>query len=99
MNFLRKLKQFLTAVPQSPFLEVAVRCNRCKEIIRGQIHLHHDLSLRYDGDDTYYFCRKGLVGSGDNRCFQEVVVEYTFDGNRNVIDRRVEGGQFVDEGS
>jgi hypothetical protein len=99
MSFLRKLKQLFTAAPQSPLLEVTVCCNRCKEIIRGQIHLHRDLSLQYDGDDTYYYCRKGLVGSGDNRCFQEVVVEYTFDSNRNVIDRRVEGGQFVDEGS
>jgi len=99
MGFLRKLKQLFTAAPQSPLLEVVVRCNRCKEIIHGQIHLHHDLSVQYDGDAAHYFCRKGLVGSGENRCFQQVVIEYTFDGSRDVIDRRIEGGQFVDEGS
>ena len=99
MGFLRKLKQLFSAGSSSPLLEIVVRCNRCKEIIHGQINLHHDLSVQYDGDDTRYYCRKGLVGSGENRCFQQVVVEYTFDGNRNVIDRRIEGGQFVDEGT
>jgi hypothetical protein len=99
MGFLRKLKQLFSAGASSPLLEVVVRCNRCKEIIHGQINLHHDLSVQYDGDDTHYYCRKGLIGSGENRCFQQVVVEYTFDGNRNVIDRQIEGGQFVDEGT
>ena len=80
-------------------MEIAVRCNRCKELIQGQINLHNDLSVQYDGDTTMYFCRKGLVGTGENRCFQQVTVEYVFDANRNVVERRIEGGQFVDEES
>ena len=99
MGFLRKLKQLFSGSGGSsaPQLEVVVQCNRCKEIIRGQINLHNDLSVQYDGDTTTYYCRKGLMGSGDNRCFQQVTVTYTFDANRNVIDRQVEGGRFVDQ--
>ena len=78
-------------------MDVAVRCDRCGEVIHGQINLNNDLSVQYDGDDQFYFCRKGLVGSGETRCFQEVIIEYTFDARRNVIDRRVEGGHFWDD--
>ena len=100
MKLWKKLGQLFStdSTRSAPLLDVAVRCNRCKGIIRGQINLHNDLSLDYDGDGTHYFCRKGLVGTGENHCFQQVDIEYTFDANRNVIDRKVEGGQFVDEG-
>ena len=96
MGFLSKLKQLFSGGGASaPLLDVVVRCSNCGEIIRSQINLHNDLSLREE-DGTFYYCRKGLVGSGETRCFQEVIVEYIFDANRNVIDRRIEGGEFVD---
>ena len=100
MGLWDRIKKFLSGGPGSgaPVLDVVVRCNRCKEIIRGEINLRNDLSVEYEGDSARYFCRKGLVGSGDNHCFQQVIVEYTFDANRNVIGRRIEGGQFVGEG-
>ena len=100
MGFLKKLGRLFSAgsTRSAPLLNVAVRCNRCKEIIHGQINLHNDLSLEYVGDATHYFCRKGLVGTGENHCFQQISIEYTFDTNRHVIDRKIEGGQFEDEG-
>jgi hypothetical protein len=101
MGILDKLKKLFSsgsASSATPMLDVAVRCDRCGEIIHGQINLHNDLSVRYEGDDQFYYCRKGLVGGKETRCFQEVVVEYTFDARRNIIDRRIEGGQFVDDG-
>jgi hypothetical protein len=101
MGFLDKLKKLFSGGTggSASLLDVTVRCNRCGEIIHGQINLHNDLSVQYDGDTTYYYCRKGLVGTGENRCFQEVVIEYTFDANHNVIDRQIQGGQFVQEGA
>lgn len=81
---------------QGAIMDFAVRCDRCGEVIHGQINLNNDLSVQYQGDDRFYFCRKGLVGSGETRCFQQVIVEYTFDATRQVIDRRIEGGRFVD---
>ena len=99
MGFFQRLKQFLTPEQKPPLLDFDVRCARCGEIIHGQIHLYNDPSPEYQGDEVYYTCRKGLVGSGETRCFQEVVVEYTFDAERNVIERRIEGGEFLDEES
>jgi hypothetical protein len=100
MSFLDKIKKLFSGGGggSSPMLDIAVRCDRCGEIIHGQINLSNDLSVRYEGDDQLYYVRKGLVGGGETRCFQEVVVEYTFDGQRNVIDRQVTGGRFVDDG-
>jgi hypothetical protein len=94
MGFLSKLKKlFSGGGSPSNLMEITVRCDRCGELIHAQVNLHNDLSLQ--DDDTYY-CRKGLVGGGETRCYQQVTVEYTFDANRNVIERRVQGGQFVD---
>jgi hypothetical protein len=100
MGLLKRLKDLFGGGGgrQSPMLDFYVRCDQCGEVIHGQINLHNDLSVRYDGDNAYYFCRKGLVGSGETRCFQQVTVEYTFDGRRQVIERRVEGGRFVEPG-
>jgi hypothetical protein len=100
MEFLKKIVKSLLGsgggVRRSPMLDFDVRCNRCGEVIHGQINLNNDLSVQYDGDYRTYFCRKVLVGSGETRCFQQVTVEYTFDAQRTVIERRVDGGRFVE---
>ena len=100
MGFLRKIAKTLFGggAGQRPasMLDFAVRCDRCGEVIHGQINLSNDLSVQYEGDDMFYFCRKGLVGSGETRCFSQVTVEYTFDARRQVVERRAEGGRFVD---
>jgi hypothetical protein len=99
MGFLKKLAKSLFgagAGRPASLLDFYVRCDSCGEVIHGQINLSNDLSVQYEGDDSFYFCRKGLVGSGETRCFQQVTVEYTFDARRQVIDRRAEGGRFVE---
>ena len=83
----------------APMLDFDVRCDRCGEVIHGRIHLHNDLYEQYNGDDLSYYCCKSLMSSGETRCFQQVIVEYTFDARRQVIDRRVEGGRFVEPDS
>jgi hypothetical protein len=74
-----------------------VQCDRCGEKIRTRVDMRNDLSVRYDeaGGETTYFCRKSVMGSG--RCFQQIQVELTFDSRRNLIERQIEGGSFVDE--
>lgn len=100
MRIFERLKQlFVSAGTDSlPLMPVVVRCSRCGQVIRGQVNLRNDLSVEYDGDRARYFCRKGLSGSGDNRCFQVVEIEYTFDADRRLIKRQIQGGTFVDEG-
>lgn len=96
MRFLDKLRALVSPQTRSTRLDVAVRCSRCGEIVRTQIDLYHDLSVR-DGEGTRYYWRKALVGSGENRCFQRMIVEYELDAGRTVIERRAEGGSFVDQ--
>jgi hypothetical protein len=76
---------------------VAVKCKRCGEVTRARIDLRNDLSIEYDeaGGLPTYFCRKVLMGEA-GRCFQRMEVELTFDANRNVVNREVSGGQFID---
>ena len=73
---------------------VTVRCKRCGEVIHARINLNNDLSAEYDGDQTSFVCRKLLVG--ESRCFQNVEVVLRFDEKRQVVERAISGGEFVD---
>lgn len=72
-----------------------VQCNRCGEQIQARVNKRNDPSINYDEDGKpTYFCRKVIMG--DQLCFQKIEVELTFDQNRNVIDRQIKGGKFVE---
>lgn len=94
MGFLKKLFGGDASKPEKRYYVFHVKCNRCGEVIEGRVDLDNDLSLDYEGDNTVYFVRKGLVG--ENRCFQQIEVEMKFTSERELIDRQVTGGQFVD---
>ena len=98
MSIFKKLSK-LFAVPSSESAYtywVMVKCKRCGEIIRSRVDLRNDLSVEYgegQGSSTY-FCRKGLLGQG--HCFQQIEIELTFDSNRQMVNREIKGGEFVD---
>jgi hypothetical protein len=71
-----------------------VKCKRCGEIIEGRVDLDNDLSLEYGDGGNVYFGRKVLMGN--NRCFQQIEVEMKFTPERQLIDREVKGGTFVE---
>ena len=97
MSFLKNLFGGGTpAKPEKRYYTFQVKCNRCGEIIEGRIDLDNDLSLEYEGDSTYYIVRKGLIGSGNNRCFQQIEVEMKFNSDRQLIEQQAQGGKFVD---
>jgi hypothetical protein len=80
---------------------VAARCSRCGEIVRTRVDLRNDLSLDYGNEEgstgsTTYFTRKILIGEA--LCFQPIEIELRFDANRNLLDRQIKGGEFVEEG-
>ena len=98
MNLLKKLATlFAVSAPSSQAYSLSVQCNRCGEIIQAGVNLSNDLSVEYSEDEkvTGYFCRKLLMGK--QRCFQQIEVTLTFDAKRNLIDRKVTDGQFVEE--
>lgn len=74
-----------------------VKCNNCKEVLKGRIDMQNDLSLVYSSEKnkTSYYCRKVLVGS--NRCFRPMEAEFFFDSDRRLLDSKIHGGQFVGE--
>ncbi|MEZ4770272.1 MAG: hypothetical protein R2844_17820 [Caldilineales bacterium] len=84
------------AAPRKVY-ETRVRCLRCGEILTAQINLLNDLSVDYANAGEVYVVRKLVTGSGANRCFQTIELNLTFDKNRQLIERAIQGGAFVDE--
>jgi hypothetical protein len=94
MGFFKKLFSGSASQPASNMYTFSVKCNRCGETIEGHVNMSNDLSVDYDGDHEVYFVRKGLMGSG--RCFQQIEVELKYDANKNLIEKQIGGGQFVE---
>ncbi len=99
MSFLKRLAG-LFGGPASgeggSYYRFTVRCNRCGEEIQARVNLSNDLSVEYgegDGEQTYV-CRKGIMGTG--RCFQIVEVTLRFDARRQLTERQIAGGTFVE---
>lgn len=78
------------------FLIITGQCARCGEIIQTRVDLENDLSAEYGEKDseTTYFCRKMLIGK--KNCYAPIEVELTFDHRRQIIDRTIKGGNFVE---
>lgn len=98
MNLVKRISEVFSSAGKEKnekILWIEVKCIRCGEIIRARIDLQNDLSIEYssDADETFYICRKTLMGEG--RCFQRVETSLTFDKDRNLIDRNINGGEFV----
>ncbi len=92
MGFLKKL--FSAPKPEKRYHTINVKCNRCGEVIEGRVDLDNDLSLNDEGDG--YLVRKGLIGSGDTLCFQQIEVELTFDPARQLQEKTITSGTFVE---
>jgi hypothetical protein len=93
MGFLKNLFGGGAAKSEKRYYTFHVKCNRCSEIIEGRVDLDNDLSIEYEGDQTVYYVRKGLIGN--NRCFQQIEVELKFDSSRQLLEQNITGGQFT----
>lgn len=97
MGFLKKLFSGTPAKATKRYYTFNVKCNRCGEIIEGRIDLDNDLSIEYEDNREVYISHKGLIGSGENRCFQQINVELKFSSTKAMIDEQIQGGTFVEE--
>jgi hypothetical protein len=70
-----------------------VQCGRCGEKIKARVDLFNDLSPIYEEEGVTYFSRKILIGQ--ERCYQKIEVEMTFDDKRRLTRREIKGGQFL----
>jgi len=72
-----------------------VQCSRCGEKIKSRVDLYNDLSPIYNETGVTFFCRKVLIGQ--QRCYQKVEVEMSFDERRQLTDQKISGGKFITE--
>ena len=73
---------------------IYAQCRRCGEPLRSRVNLANDPSL--DDDGVSWVVRKGIVGSGANRCFQTIEVTLKFDAKKqNVIEGEAVGGKLI----
>lgn len=73
-------------------LYMYVQGTGCDEVVRVRINLRNDLSETDDGKG--YFVHKLARGQ---KCPRNVDVTVHFDLRRNIIEREIDGGQYVDE--
>ena len=96
MGFLKKLFSGEATRPQKQYYTFKVKCNRCSEVIEGRVDLANDLSIEYEEDREVYISRKGLIGNGENHCFQQIEVTLKFSSTKAVIEEKIQGGTFVE---
>jgi hypothetical protein len=96
MKLINMLTNLFTGSLKDNSFWITVQCGRCGEVIQTRIDLNNDLSVEYgEGDkDSTYFCRKVLIGK--KGCYLPVEVELKFDSRRNLVEKQIKGGKFVD---
>ena len=94
MGFIKKLFSGSSSRSTASLYSFKVKCNRCGERIEGHVNLSNDLSVEYEDNREVFFVRKMLMGSG--HCFQQIEVEMKFNADRNLLEKQVHGGQFVE---
>jgi hypothetical protein len=95
MSVLDKVvKSIFPPRPSSRYYQFQVKCKRCGEIFNGKVDLYNELSQDFESEVVVHFCRKVLMGSGP--CFQQVEAIFKFDENRNMTERQITGGEFVE---
>lgn len=97
MGFFKRLTSVFSSTPQKPAdasYWYTVRYKRCGEEIKARIDMRNDLSIDYDSQDGGYYTRKVVMGAG--LCFQQIEVRLRFDSRRQLLDRQITGGEFVD---
>ena len=96
MNFFQKLfggSSSASPKPDKRYCIFTVKCKRCGELVEGRVDLDNDLSVEYEEGGDIFYARKLLMG--ENRCFQRMEAELKFDSKRELIEKQVAGGEFV----
>ncbi len=91
MNFLKKLFSG-GGDPRDGGMYFYVRSRRSGEIVQVRLDLNQ-LSPEYEDERvTGYYARKMLVGQ---RSFERMEAEFSFNAQKKLLDKSVQGGEFV----
>jgi hypothetical protein len=94
MGFLKKLSQ-LFAGGEGNIHHEYVRCSHCGEKIPVRVNLGGELTPQYGEGEGTYHVHKGVLGSGETRCFQKIEVDLYFDQDKRLVSRYITGGEFI----
>ncbi len=91
MGFLKKLFGGLSG-ERNGGIYFYIRSKRSGEIVQLRLD-PNQLSPEFEGDRVSgYYARKVVVGQ---RSFERMEAEFAFDPNKKLIDKSVQGGEFV----
>ena len=68
-----------------------VQCDRCGAVVDARADKRNDLSRQYGGDSAFVWKKEIL----DDRCFQIMRAEVSFDERYNVLSQEISGGHFI----
>jgi hypothetical protein len=97
MGFMKKLAELFGGKGEENIHREYVRCTRCKEKLVVRVNLLSELTPQYGEGEGAYYVRKGVLGSGETRCFQTIEVELYFDYDKCLVSRYITGGEFITE--
>ncbi|MGC9469719.1 MAG: hypothetical protein ACP5HS_14075 [Anaerolineae bacterium] len=95
MGFLKKIVEGLFGsgegeVRDPDGIYLYVKCSRCGAPIRVRADKRHDLQRDYDSNE--YVLRKEIM---DGTCFSLIQATVRFDQTFRIVDREIEGGEFI----
>jgi hypothetical protein len=84
-------------VPDSMAHWIYVRCDKCGEPLKARVDLRNEPTAEFGErpEDTTYFVRKVIIGSG--HCYNQIEVDLTFDAQRKLLRKSISGGSFLTE--
>jgi hypothetical protein len=96
---LKKLAQILfgkdASENSSDGFFLKVRCNNCGEEFNLFINKSSDLVQNFKNDGSLdYSLKKEIIGAG---CKNRINVTMEFDSAKNLLSRKIEDGEFIDE--
>jgi hypothetical protein len=95
MKFLERLRGLVGGEgrPRDPDgIYLYVRCDRCGQKL--QVRADRRFDLMPDLDEGGYVLRKEMM---DGTCFSLMYATVRFDGDKRVVSREIEGGEFITE--
>jgi len=92
MSILDRMKSIFAAQPGGDpnALWLYVRCARCGTPLAVRVDLRNEPSIDYEQGG--YVLHKDMM---DNKCFSLMHAQVRFDDKRNVIERKLDKGEFI----
>lgn len=87
---LDKLKDLFSGEPKDEGLYVYARCNRCGAVLHTRLDVKREAAPNFE--EGGYILRKEMM---DSKCFELMHAEFRFDDNRNLIEKSIDGGEFI----